>query len=218
MIGPAWNTFSAEYLRIIHSRGSIWWGSGRSLGERSGLMWNWKATFWSHEHRWNDPERVVEKWRAKRRWLRGKSWAFSSWKEKNPGRGGGRGNWRINLWNVHWILTKTYSNPFVSGKKGQDTGNSDEYQKSGGPTVVIHLKLGWCHLLTQSRHRALEMSMISPDVPLSMAELLKKDDRKSKSEVIPKTYSRKKELQNFTESSGENSNFDVIVLFTIEYF
>ena len=62
------------------------------------------------------------------------------------------------------------------------------------------------------------MSMISPDVPLSLAKLLKKDDRKSKTEVILKAYSRKKELQNFTESSGENSNFDVIVLFTIEYF
>ena len=43
----------------------------------------------------------------------------------------------------------------------------------------------------------------------------RKDDKKSKAEVIPKTYSRKKELQNFMESSGENNNFDVLILFTI---
>ena len=43
----------------------------------------------------------------------------------------------------------------------------------------------------------------------------RKDDKKSKAEVIPKTYSRKKELQSFMESSGENNNFDVLILFTI---
>lgn len=59
------------------------------------------------------------------------------------------------------------------------------------------------------------MSLIFPDILLSSAKLQKKDDKKSKAEVIPKTYSRKKELQNFMESSGENNNFDVLILFTI---
>lgn len=59
------------------------------------------------------------------------------------------------------------------------------------------------------------MSLIFPDILLSSAKLQKKDDKKSKAEVIPKTYSRKKELQSFMESSGENNNFDVLILFTI---
>lgn len=59
------------------------------------------------------------------------------------------------------------------------------------------------------------MSLIFPGSLLSLVKLQKKDERKSKAEVIPKTYSREKELQNFMESSGENNNFDVLILFTI---
>lgn len=62
------------------------------------------------------------------------------------------------------------------------------------------------------------MSLIFPDILLSLAKLQKKDDKKSKVELIPKTYSRKKELQNFMESSGENNNFDVLILSTIGIF
>lgn len=59
------------------------------------------------------------------------------------------------------------------------------------------------------------MSLIFPGSLLSLAKLQKKDERKNKDEVIPKTYSREKEMQNFMESSGENNNFDVLILFTI---
>ena len=51
IVGSTWGSSKGQHLM----------GFWVSLGERSGLMQNWKATFWSHERRWADPKRAVEK-------------------------------------------------------------------------------------------------------------------------------------------------------------
>lgn len=65
------------------------WGSfkGWYLGRSELSRWNWKATFWRHESRWDLPERVIERqWAKTRRELRGKGWSPSSLKGSAEGK------------------------------------------------------------------------------------------------------------------------------------